>query len=411
MPNKSKELTAIQVKRLTEPGFYSVGGATGLYFNVASGGSRSWILRATIGTKRRDMGLGGYPDISLAKARENAKDYRSQIRQGIDPIAERKANKAALVSAQAKSITFKEAASRCHASKVREFRNEKHGKEWINTLERYAFPMIGSMLVADIGKSHIIQVLEPIWYEKTETATRVRQRMESVLTWASMSEFRSGENPARWKDNLKGILANPTKIAKVTHHPALPWQQIGQFMSDLRGRKGIAPRALEFAILTAARSGEVRGMSWSEIDFTSKIWTVPADRIKAGRRHKVPLSEDAIRILEKASRFEGIDYVFPALRGGMLSDAALPAVMKRMDLSAVPHGFRSTFKDWARSNTAYADEVSELALAHVNNDATRAAYARDELLPKRQRLMRDWAKYCNQAKSSGKVLSIKGRGK
>ncbi|MDA1372364.1 MAG: integrase arm-type DNA-binding domain-containing protein [Proteobacteria bacterium] len=408
MAGKVKELTAIQIKRLSKPGLYAAGGATGLYLNVASGGSRSWILRGTIGSKRRDMGLGGYPDISLQKAREDAKEYRSQMRRGIDPINGRRADKTALKWAQAKTISFQEAAYQCHAKKLPEFKNIKHGKEWIRTLERHAFPVLGSMPVGEIEKTHLLKLLEPIWQTKTETATRVRQRIETVLSWASASGSRSGENPARWKDNLEPLLPTPSKITKVVHHPALPWQKIGAFMGELRNRNGIAARALEFAILTAARSGEVRGMVWSEVDLVSKLWIVPEERTKSKRDHKVPLSDDAIHILKKLTRFEGIDFVFAAPRGGMLSDVALLAVMKRMNVPAVPHGFRSTFKDWARSNTAYPDEVSELALAHVNSDSTRAAYARDELLPKRQKLMGDWAKFCSKAQNSGRVIAIRG---
>lgn len=406
-----KELTVAQIRRLTEPGFFAVGGATGLYLKVAPKGSRSWILRVTVGSKRKDIGLGGYPDVSLSLAREKARDCREKIRQGIDPVIERKAVKDALIARQARHLTFQDAAKRCHAAKSPEFRNEKHRKDWISALRLHAFDKIGKMPVSDIELTHVLRVLEPIWHEKTETATRVRQRIESVLTWAAVSKFRSGENPARWAGNLQEVLPNPSKIRKVKHHPALPWQQIGEFMQQLRDKNGIAPRALEFAILTAARSGEVRGMKWSEVNLDSRIWTVPADRIKSGRRHIVPLSNAAIEILKKIPREHESPLVFPAPRGGKLSDVALIAVVRRMQVHVVPHGFRSTFKDWARSNTAYPDEISELALAHVNSDSTRAAYARDELLPKRERLMRDWAKFCYANTTSAKVIGIRSREK
>jgi integrase len=402
-----KELTALQVKRLSEPGFYAVGGATGLYLKVAPGGSRSWILRAVVGSKRRDIGLGGYPDVSVASAREAAKECRAKIRHGIDPVIERKEAKAALVNAQSKELSFREAAKRCHAAKSPEFRNEKHKKDWISALERHAFPKIGNLPVSSITLPDVLRVLEPIWHEKTETATRVRQRMEAVFAWATVSKFRDGENPARWDGNLKEVLPNPSKIAKVKHHPALPWQEVGAFMTELREKKGIAPRALEFAILTAARSSEVRGMTWPELDLDAAIWTVPEDRIKAGRQHKVPLSKPAIKLLKALPRMEGTYLVFPAPRGGMLSDVALLAVVKRMGAECVPHGFRSTFKDWARSCTAYPDEVSELALAHVNSDSTRAAYARDELLPKRKKMMEDWAKFCETQQKVSEVIPLR----
>jgi integrase len=407
---KSKgELTSMEVRRFTEPGFYRVGGVRGLYLKVATGGSRSWILRATVGSKRKDIGLGGFPDVTLQGAREKARELKELIKKGIDPVQRRKSARAALISDQAKNIGFKEAALRCHAAKAPEFRNPKHKKDWISALERHAFPAIGNLPVSEIQLNHILQVLEPIWYNKTETATRVRQRIEAVLTWAAVSGFRSGDNPARWLGNLKEVLPNPSKITKVRHHPALPWQEVGSFMYDLRGRKGIAAKALEFAILTAARSSEVRGMEWAEIDFNTKIWTVPEDRIKAGRVHKVALSDDAIAILKAAPRFEGNPLVFVAPKGGRLSDVTLLAVVRRMKVDAVPHGFRSSFKDWARSCTAYPDEVSELALAHVNDDKTRAAYARDELLPQRAKLMKEWARFCKRSVVKGSVTQLSRR--
>ncbi len=400
-------LTAIAIKRLESPGFYAAGGVKGLYLRVNAGGSRSWILRVTVGHKRRDIGLGGYPDVTLSMARDKARECRELIRSGIDPVDQRKADKQALKSRQAKAITFKQAALRCHATKQTEFRNEKHRHEWITALENHAFPTIGNMQIAEIDVTHVLEMLEKIWHTKTETATRVRQRTEAVITWATVSGFRSGDNPARWDGNLKELLPNPAKIAPVKHFRSLHWQKVGQFMKDLRIRPGIAARALEFAILTAARSGEVRGMTWDEIDMDAGIWVVPETRIKAGKKHTVPLSDSAKTILAGLPRFEECPYVFPSPRGGMLSDATLSAVLKRMDVDAVPHGFRSTFKDWARSCTVYPDEVSELALAHVNNDATRAAYARDELLPKRALLMRDWEKFCALPLKSSAVTPIR----
>jgi len=263
--------------------------------------------------------------------------------------------------------------------------------------------------VADVTLPHIVKVLEPIWTMKTETASRLRGRIESVLAWATVSGYRSGDNPARWKHNLDHVLPRPSKIKTVTHHAALPWQEIGAFVADLRKRDGIAARALEFAILTASRSGEVRLAEWREIDFKTKVWTVPVTRMKAGKQHKVPLSDPAIKLLEKLPRMTGSDYIFTAPNGGAYSDMALSEVLRRMKVNAVPHGFRSSFKDWARSSTAYPDEVSELALAHVSSDATRAAYARDELLPKRVQLMRDWARYCATIPRKGKVVPIRRR--
>lgn len=389
----TRELTPLELKSLSKPGLYAVGGVAGLYLQVARGGSKSWILRATVGKKRRDIGLGGFPTVTLQQARDAAREARALIRSGRDPVEERRAARAALEKAQASNITFREAASRCHAAKAPEFRNWKHSRQWISTLETYAFPIIGNMAVAEVDLPRILQILEPIWKTKTETATRVRQRIEAVLTWATVSGFRSGENPARWVGNLKEVLPTPTKVKKTVHHPALPWPELPEFMISLRRREGTAARALEFLILTAARSGEVRGATWDEIDFAQKVWTIPADRIKAGRQHRVPLSKRALEILKAEPKIEGSPFIFTSPRGTSFSDVALLAVLRRMGLDVVPHGFRSSFKDWARNKTRYPDEVSELALAHVNSDATRAAYARDELLPQRAKLMNEWAKY------------------
>lgn len=406
MPKKARELSPLQVRRLSKPGLHAVGGVSGLHLQVKESGARSWILRVKVGKRRPDIGLGGFPDVTLEQARDKAREIREQIRQGIDPIAARRAAQAALLAAQAKALTFDEAAKECHAAKASEFRNAKHKADWINSLHRYASPIIGKVPVADVELAHVVKVLSPIWTTKTETATRVRQRIESVLAWAKVSGYRDGENPARWAGNLEHALPKPGKVRKNEHHPALPWQDVPGFMAELRKRPGMSARALEFAILTAARSGEVRLATWDEIDLDAKLWTVPAERMKAGKQHRVPLSDAAVRLLKALPRMEGCPYVFPAPRGGALSDMSLSAVTRRMSVQAVPHGFRSSFKDWARSTTAYADEVSELALAHVNSDATRAAYARDELLPKRTRLMRDWAKFCESEPAKANVVSI-----
>lgn len=417
MPKKARELSALEVKRLTAPGLHAVGGVTGLFLSVSNTGARSWIFRyATPEVRyskagnpfyaRRDVGIGGFPDVPLAQAREKAREMREKIRQGIDPVEERKQARAALLAAQTRSITFEQAARRCHAAKESEFRNAKHRKDWISALERHAFPAIGKMPVTDVDLPHVLKVLEPIWHDRTETATRVRQRLEAVLSWAKVSGHRAGDNPAKWAENLDQVLPAPNKIRKTRHFRALPWQEVPAFMEALRQREGMAALALEFAILTAARSGEVRGAQWDEINQDAAIWTVPADRIKAGKQHRVPLSDDALAVLERTPRMEGSDYVFPAPRGGALSDMTLAAVLKRMKVDATVHGFRSSFKDWARSRTSYPDEVSELQLAHVNSDATRAAYARDELLPQRVKLMRDWARFCREVMPQGDVVGI-----
>ena len=298
MPKKAKELGAVQVKRLTKPGLHSVGGVAGLCLQVKESGARSWILRVKVGSKRRDFGLGGYPDVTLGAARDGARAAREQIRQGIDPVEARKAARAALMSAQAKELTFEQAALLCYKSKAPAFRNIKHSADWISSVNRYAVPIIGNLPVADIELPHIVKILEPIWTTKTETATRVRQRIESVLAWATVSRYRTGDNPAQWKGNLEYALPPPSKVRKVNHFAALPWQEIGSFMADLRERKGMSARALEFLILTAARSGEVRLATWDEIAIDEKLWTIPAERMKAEKAHRVPLSVPAVALLK-----------------------------------------------------------------------------------------------------------------
>lgn len=416
MPKAAKEVSAAEVRKISKPGLHPIGGVSGLMLQVAASGSKSWILRVSTGetrysksgkqyAARRDIGLGGFPSVTLSGAREAAREVRKQLSSGVDPVAEKKAAREALRAARAKRITFYEAAHSCHNTK--EFSSAKHRKDWIASLERYAFEHIGDLPVGAVELPHIIKVLEPIWRTRTETATRVRQRLESVLRWAIVAKHRTGDNPAKWQDNLEELLPAPKKIMKVKHHAALPWQEVAGFLVDLRKRQGITARALEFTILTASRSGEVRGSRWSEIDLTARVWTIPAERMKGRKDHRVPLSDAAVKLLEDVPRMAGSDLVFTAPRGGVLSDTSLLMVTRRMKVEAVPHGFRSTFKDWCRNATAYADEVSELALAHVNSDTTRAAYARDELLPKRAKLMQDWALYLEKPKTKGDVVGIR----
>ena len=406
MPKKAAELSALQVRRIRRPGLHAVGGVDGLQMQVKDSGARSWILRVKVGARRRDLGLGGFPDVPLEKARERAREAREQLRQGVDPLAARRAASEALRAADMRRLTFDQAAKLCHEKKRPEFTNAKHGRDWINSITTHASPSLGKLPIADVQVSHVIAALTPIWTSKTETATRVRQRIEDVLDWATVNGYRAGPNPAAWDGNLEHALPRPSRVKKVEHHAALPWQQVGAFMAELRKREGMGARALEFAILTAARSGEVRLAQWDEIYLAAKLWTVPAERMKARKVHRVPLSEAAVKVLEALPRMAGSNYVFPAVRGGPLSDMSLSAVTRRMSVAAVPHGFRSSFKDWCRSSTSFPDEVSELALAHVNDDATRAAYARDELLPKRRALMAQWAKYCNAVPTKATVTAL-----
>lgn len=395
MPRKARELAPVEVKRLTTPGLYAVGGVAGLHLQVTKSGARSWILRATIGGKRRDLGLGGYPDVTLALAREKARDTREKIAQGIDPVAERQRLRSVALAERLRNMTFQNAAEAVIAKKQAEASNPKHGKQWASTLETYAFPVLGSMSVADIELAHVKQVLEPIWQKKTETATRVRQRIEAVLSWAAVHGHRSGENPARWKGNLDAVLPAPTKVSKVEHHRAMPMDEMHAFMEALEKRQGIAPRCLTFTILTAVRSGEARAATWDEIDLTEKVWKIPAERMKAGREHRVPLSAPAVELLEGLPRFAGCNLIFPNSQGRKLSDATLAAVLKRMKVhgKATVHGFRSTFRDWAAERTSTPHHVAEMALAHTIKNHAEAAYRRGDLLAKRAKLMQQWADF------------------
>lgn len=393
MPLRAREFSSLEVKRTARPGLHAVGGVPGLCLQVSPSGAKSWILRVLVNGRRREIGIGGYPDVMLAEARERARSIRLQIRDGVDPVADRRARRAAQ-RAKVNAVTFEQAARKWHQSKQSEYRNPKHAAQVLSTIETYVVPVIGNMPVERVGLKEVLAVLQPIWADKTETASRLRGRIESVLAWATVSGHRSGDNPARWKGNLDAVLAQPGKIARVKHHAALPIGELPEFFARLRQQSGMAARALEFLILTAARSGEVRGATWTELDTDVGVWTVPAERMKAGREHRVPLSLNARTLLERLPVFAGSDYVFSAPRGGMLSDMSISAVMRRMNADAVPHGFRSTFRDWAAEHTEYAGEIAEMALAHTISNKVEAAYRRGDLLAKRRQMMSDWADYC-----------------
>lgn len=398
MVRRADELGALAVGRLKEPGMHAVGGVSGLYLQIAPGGTKSWILRVTVGVKRREMGLGAFPEVSLAAARDKARAARAKVEQGQDPILERQRAASALRASQAQALSFDEAARRLIDSKGQEWRNPKHRAQWSATLETYASPVIGKLLVSDVNQSHVLAILQPIWKDKTETATRVRGRIEQVLDWARVRGHREGENPARWRGHLDKLLPAPNKVTKVEHHKALPIDAMPQFMADLRTRRGVAACALEFLVLTASRSGEVRGAAWSEFDLDGGVWTVPAERMKAGKEHRVPLSPRALAIVTGQPRIAGIDLVFPAPRGKALSDMTLTAVTRRMEVDAVPHGMRSTFRDWAAERTNYPREVAEMALAHTIEDKVEAAYRRGDLFNKRAEMMAAWSDFlgtCN----------------
>ena len=397
MPRKAKELSALELTRVQTPGHHAVGGVAGLYLYVNNAGARSWVMRVLMGTKRRHMGLGGFPDVPLALAREKARKVRLDVESGVDPIVARKAAKGALASQQATEKTFKQAAEAFIEAKSDTWKNAKHRAQWTSTLETYAYPHLGKLLVRDVGLEHVLKVLEPIWKSKNETASRIRGRIEKVLDWATVRKLREGENPARWKGHLEMLLAAPSKVQSVEHHRALPVRDMPTFFASLKAREGIAAKALAFAILCAARSGEVRGGTWQEIDLKNKVWIIPGVRMKAGQEHRVPLSKEALCILLVTPDDQRRDLIFPAPRGGQLSDMTLTAVMRRMQADAVPHGFRSTFRDWVGELTHFPRELAEQALAHTLESKVEAAYRRGDALEKRREIMQHWALYCDQS--------------
>lgn len=432
MPKKAKELSALAVAKLKTEGRHAVGGADGLHLRIA-GGSRAWVLRVAVGTRlndngkpvvhRRDVGLGSYPEVSLTEAREKARELRKQVRGGIDPIEQKKQDREALRVQQSKAKTFRECAEVVIANKSRELKNAKHVAQWQSTLETYAYPTIGERIVGTITKADVVGVLEPIWQTKNETANRLRGRIETILDYAKAMEYREGDNPAAWKGALEPILGKVSREVKA--QPSLPYREIGAFMAELRKREGVSPRALEFAILTATRSGEVFGATWDEIDLKAKLWTIPKERMKADKEHRVPLSDEAVKLLEALPRIVGNPHVFPAPRGGKLSDMALTTLLRRMDAAeceagrtgfkdpkrnkvATTHGFRSTFRDWAADETHYPRQVCEHALAHKLPDSVEAAYLRTDFLAKRTQLMADWARYCGIVHSAvaGNVVNL-----
>lgn len=437
-PKKAKELSAKEVRDLTQPGMYAVGGVSGLHIRLNDSGAKSWILRYSSGEvrqssagrdyfKRVDMGLGGFPEVSLAEARELAREAKRSLKQGVDPLSHKRALKQSMIQAKARSITFEQVAKQAHEVKTQEFKNYKHAQQWINTLEKYAYPSLAKMPIDDIEAADVLAVLKPIWTTKTETASRLRQRIASVFDHATASGYRTKPNPAAWKGCLQPLLPAPEKLKKRqgkanNHHPALPITDMQRFIAKLQKKKGAGARALEFAILTAARSGEIRGATWEEIDLDEKVWRLSAERMKADKPHTVPLSDAAITLLECMPRES--KHIFPSGKGGELSDATLAATIKRMheeevskdkagfidptnDRIATPHGFRSTFKDWTRQKNRFPDEWSELALAHVNSDATRAAYARNELLEERAEMMQAWSDFIYGKYSDKNVVPLK----
>lgn len=412
MPRKLiNALTPLQVKN-AKPGRHGDGG--GLHLLVKETGARSWVFRFMLRGKARDLGLGaavGPEAISLADARDKAAEYRRKVKAGIDPLEEREQEAAKALAerqaAQVAGITFKAVAEAYLAANEASWKNEKHRQQWRNTLETYVYPRIGVMPVADIGTKHVLEILEPIWHAKPETASRVRGRIETVLDAAKAREYRQGENPARWRGQIAQILPKRARLSR-GHHKAMPYEALPAFVARLRTRQATAALALEFAILTATRTGEVLGATWAEIDLAKALWVIPAIRMKAENEHRVPLSPRAVEILATTKAL-GSEYAFPSDRGGKLSSMAMTMLLRRMEATDTVHGFRSSFRDWAGECTSFPREVCEMALSHTITNKAEAAYWRRDLFEKRQRLMEAWANYCGTVKqSSGTVTPIRG---
>jgi integrase len=415
MARQIGKLSALQVTKLSKPGLYGDGG--GLTLQITKTGAKSWLLRFMREGKAYGMGLGPTHTVSLQEARQKALEARKLLVEGINPLTAKKNSQIEAALESARMMTFNQCADAYIAAHTPGWKNAKHASQWTSTLATYASPVFGQMPVAEIDTALVVKCLAPIWESKTETASRLRGRIESVLGWATTSGYRTGENPARWKGHLDNLLATISKSSRSKHHPSLPWQQIIEFMSALSVRDGISARAIEFAILTACRSGEVRGARWLEFDLTGRIWTIPAERMKARREHEVPLSDAAMALLKLMPRDN--ELVFAGTKGQPLSDMSLTAVIRRMNGEAklawvdsngegiTVHGFRSTFRMWAAETTTYPREVAEHALAHQLPDAVERAYQRGTQFAKRAALMADWGNYCRPGQANAVVKSIR----
>jgi len=395
MPKRALEMTALEVSRLRVEGSHAVGGATGLNLRI-EGGSRMWVLRYVFMRARRRMSLGSYPAVSLAAARELARTALALRGTGVDPLADRASKREALRLTAAQRLEFDKAAETFIQEHETTSRNAKHAQQWRNTLATYVSPKFGKVPVSEVDQAMVLRALAPIWKTKTETATRLRGRIEQILDWATAHGHRTGTNPARWRGQLEHILADPNKVAPVKHHAAVPFAELPGVYLQLSAIEGQSARALRFLILTAARSGEVRGMVWDEVDLNAALWVVPANRMKAKREHRVPLSRQAIAMLKAQPRVDDVAHVFPSNRAGALSDMALTTLMRRHKLDAVPHGFRSTFRDWAGETTHHSRDAVELCLAHSIDTKTEAAYRRGDMMAKRSAIMQDWAEFVIQ---------------
>jgi integrase len=388
------KMTALAVDKARKRGYYGDGG--GLFLQVSASGSKSWVFRFKEAGKLREMGLGATHTIGLAEAREKARECRRLRLDGIDPIEARKIARSQARLDAAKAMTFEDCAERYIASYRGGWRSATHAAQWPSTFGRYVYPVFGSLPVQGVDVGLVLKALEPIWTAKPETASRVRGRIASVLDWATARGYRQGENPARWRSHLENLLPGKSKVRRVKHHAALPHAEIRDFMAELHEQEGVAAQALEFTILTAARTGEVIGARWSEINVAERVWTVPAERMKSGKEHRVPLSDAALAVLERMQSLRQGDFVFAGSKSHRpISNMAMMMTLRRMgrgDLTV--HGFRSSFRDWAAEHTDFPREVAEMALAHAVSDKVEAAYRRGDLFQKRRQLMDAWSKFC-----------------
>jgi integrase len=417
MARGSEKLSAAAVRNAKDPGLY--GDGKNLYLRVGEGAAKSWVLRYMLDGRAREMGLGSEADFTLKETRERARRYRQQLKgDGIDPIDARQKARAARRAAAAKSMTFRQAAEAYIKAQAAGWKNARHAAQWPSTLTTYVYPVMGSLPVPAIDTGLVMKVLEPIWAEKPETASRVRGRIESVLDWASARGYRRGENPARWKGHLENLLPKPSKAKAAArrengrgeHLAALPYAELPAFMAELRRQEGVAARALELAILTTTRTGEAIGAKWGELDLAERLWTIPAARMKGGREHRVPLADAALTIVEKMAAIRSGDFVFPGTGVGRgISDTAMLVQLHGMRDGLTVHGFRSTFSDWCAERTNFSTEARELALAHAVGDKVEAAYRRGDLFAKRRQLAEAWARFCSAAPAAGVVMPLRGQ--
>jgi integrase len=397
-------LTSVGVNKLKAAGMHADGG--GLYLRISDAGNKSWIFRFTDGGKLRDMGLGSINTVSLAAARKRAAECRELRQQGVDPITHQRASLATARASQAKSLTFKECAERYIASHESGWRSRKHHQAWTSTLRAHAYPVLGDVPARMIDTPLVMQALSPLWKDRVVTASRLRGRIEAVLDWAKVAGYRDGENPARWCGHLDHLLPKPRKVRGVEHYTALPYQDVPAFMARLRANNSMAARLIEFTILTASRLGEARGALWSEID--GDTWTAPAERMKSGREHRVPLSRAAVALLKQMREIKRGDLIFYGMRDGPV--AGVTALMLAKQIAGGPvtiHGFRSSFRDWCAEQTNFPREIAEMALAHAVGSDVERAYQRGDLLERRRKLMDAWGEFCGKPSAGGKIVAIR----